>query len=203
MSAPQMNARKLAHLLVRHAAWVAPPHRQDWSQAMTHELHHIPQDTSALRWALGCTFVSYLERTHVMTRSLTNLPRWLLSLEMAVCLVPLTWLFLAVVAMMTRGRMPLDYGMLAGSATLVGPVGLVIAFKILFSSAASIGRATATLLVLLAIWSVLAYSGQVLHNGIPFSGWWREWVLMAALPSLAVVHLLQINSERRATAATT
>jgi hypothetical protein len=198
MRSGEANARKVAVLLVKHAAWVSPPDRKEWSQAMINELDHVPRDTSALWWALGCTFVSYLERIHIMARSITNLPRWLLSLEMAVCLVPLTWLFIAVFAMMARGRMSLEYGVLAGSATLLGPVGLAVAMRIVFATGGSVGCATTTILALLAAWTVLAYSGQVLHNGTPFSGWWREFVLIALLPSWAVVHLSQINAERRA-----
>ena len=137
-----------------------------------------------------------------MRRPLTNLPRWLLSLEMALCLIPLTWLFVAVLAMMARGVMPLEYGILSSSAALLGPIGLAVAMRIVFVTGGSVGRATTTILALLAAWTVLAYSGQVLHNGTPFSGWWREFVLIALLPSWAVVHLLQINSERRVTTAT-
>lgn len=198
MTSGETNTRTLAILLVKHAAWVSPPDRKDWSHAMINELDHIPRDTSALQWALGCTLVSYLERIHIMTRSITNLPRWLLSLEMAVCLIPLTWLFIAVLSMMARGRLPLEYGILAGSATLLGPIGLAVAMRIVFATRGSVGRATTAILASLAAWTVLAYSGQVLHNGTPFSGWWREFVLIALLPGWAAVHLLQINSERRA-----
>jgi len=165
MTSGETNARTLAVLLVKHAAWVLPPDRKEWSHAMINELDHIPRDTSALRWALGCTLVSYLERIHIMTRSITNLPRSLLSLEMAVCLVPLTWLFIAVLSMMARGRMPLEYGILAGSAALLGPIGLAVAMRIVFATGGSVGRATTAILALLAAWTVLAYSGQVLHNG--------------------------------------
>ncbi|MGH8180992.1 MAG: hypothetical protein ACRETR_08445, partial [Steroidobacteraceae bacterium] len=91
----EAKARKMAALLVRHAAWAAPAQRKEWAHAMINELDHVPGGASVLRWALGCALVSYLERLNIMTRSLTNLPRWLLSLEMAVCLVPLTWLFIA------------------------------------------------------------------------------------------------------------
>jgi hypothetical protein len=195
------KARKMAALLVRHAAWVAPPDRKEWSHAMINELDHIPGRASVLRWALGCALVSYLERLNIMTRSLTNLPRWLLSLEMAVCLVPLTWLFIAILAMTARGRMPVDYAILTGSATLLGPVSVAVAMRIVFVRKGSVGRVTATLLPLLAAWTVVAYGGQLLHNGMPLSAWWRDFVLIAILPSWAVVHLLQINSERRTTAA--
>jgi hypothetical protein len=201
MTTGEVNARKLAVLLVKHAAWVSPPNRQEWSHAMINELDHVPGGASALWWALGCTLASYLERMRIMTRSLTNLPRWLLSLEMAVCLVPLTWLFGAVLVMTARGVMPLEYGILSGSAALLGPVGLAVALRVVFFTGGSVGRTMTTILALLAVWTVVAYSGQVLHNGTPFAGWWREFVLIALLPGWAVVHLLQINSERRAMAA--
>jgi hypothetical protein len=201
MTSGEANTRKVAVLLVKHAAWVSPPDRKEWSHAMMSELDHIPRGTSALWWALGCTFVSYQERIHFMSRSLTNLPRWLLSLEMALCLVPLTWLFIAVLAMTARGVMPLEYGILSSSGTLLGPIGLAVALRIVFFTGGSVGRTTTNILALLAAWTVLAYTGQILHNGTPFSGWWREFVLIALLPSWAVVHLLQINSERRATTA--
>lgn len=191
----------MAALLVRHAARVAPPDRKEWAHAMINELDHVPRGASVLRWALGCALVSYLERLNVMTRSLTNLPRWLLSLEMAVCLVPVTWLFVAVLTTTVRGRLPLEYGILSGSATLLGPVCLAVAMRIVFAGRSSVGHVTATLLPLLAAWTVIAYAGQLLHNGSPFSEWWREFVLIALLPSWAVVHLLHINAERRTPAA--
>ena len=188
-------------LLVRHAAWVSPPGRKEWSHAMINELDHLPRGASVLRWALGCASVSYLERMNIMTRSLTNLPRWLLSVEMAVCLVPLTWLFMAVLAMTAKGRLPVEYAILSCSATVLGPVSLAVAMRIVFVSKGSVGRVTTAMLPLLAAWTVIAYAGQLLHNGIPFTEWWREFVLIALLPGWAVAHLLQINSERRTTAA--
>jgi uncharacterized membrane protein YhdT len=189
--------RKVAVLLLKHAARVSPPARKEWFQAMINELDHVPRDTSALWWALGCTLVSYLERMRSMTRPITNLPRWLLSLEMAICLVPLTWLFIAVLSMVARERMSLEYGILAGSATVLGPIGLTVAMRIVFVARGSVGRATTIALALLAVWTVVAYSGQVLQDGT-FLSTWREYVLIAVLPVLAAVHLLRINSERRA-----
>ena len=126
-----------------------------------------------------------------------NLPRWLLSLEMLVCLVPLTWLFIAVVAMTARGAIPLEYGILSSSATLLGPIGLAVALRAVFFTGVSVSRTTTTLLALLTGWTVLAYSGQVLHNGTFLSAW-REYVLIALLPAVAVMHLVQINTHRRA-----
>lgn len=165
---------------------------------MLNELEHMPRGASALSWALGCTLVNYWERISMMTGSLNSIPRWLLSLEMAVCLVPLTWLFIAVLAMTVRGVMPLELGILVGSAALLGPIGVVVAVKIIFLSGGSVSRTTATVIVSLAAWTVLACCGQVISSGAPFSDWWRDLALIALLPAWAVVHLLQINAGRRA-----
>jgi hypothetical protein len=59
-------------------------------------------------------------------------------------------------------------------------------------------RAINTVLALLAAWTLVAYTGEVLHNGAPVSQWWREFVLIALLPALALVHLIGINSQRQA-----
>lgn len=190
------GARKTAALLIRHAAWVSPSNRKDWFRAMSNELDHMPGGASALKWALGCAYVSYLERILIMPRSLANLPRWLLSLEMMICLVPLTWLFIAVLATTGRGALPLEYGIVIGSATLLGPLGLAVALRVVFLSEGSLGRATTIVLALLAAWTAVAYTGQLLHNGT-FLSMWREFVLIVLLPAWAVAHLLHISSQRR------
>lgn len=200
MSSAEERVRKAAFRLVKHAAWVSPPNREEWSRAMLHELDHIPRGASALRWALGCAFVSYLERMDIMTRSLGELPRWLLSIEMAVCLVPLTGLFVAILTTTARGVMPLGFGIVSGSVALLGPVALVVTLRLAHASNARVGRTTTMLLALLAAWTVLAGSVQVLRSGT-FLATWRDYVLITLLPALAVTHLLQVNSARRAMAA--
>jgi hypothetical protein len=200
MTSGRAGRRSLAALLIRHAAWVSPANRKEWFRAMTHELDHVPGGASALEWALGCALVGYMERIHIMTRSFAELPRWLLALEMAVCLVPLTWLFIAVLAMTGRALMPLEFGILAGSATLSGPLGLAVALRLVFLADGSVGRATTLVLALLAAWTMLGYTGQLLHDG-SFLAAWREFILLALLPAMAVAHLLQINSQRRQTRA--
>jgi hypothetical protein len=199
MKSRETTTPALARLLVKHAAWVAPPEWQDWSAAMTNELEYIPPGKSALRWALDCARMSYAERIRlIMTRTLTNLPRWLLTAEMAICLVPLTFLFLAVLTSVASGRMPVGDGLLYGSVALAGPAGIVVALLTLFFRKTPPGRTTNTILAVLAAWTLVAYTGQVLHNGTPVSQWWREFVLIALLPALALVHLIGINSQRQA-----
>lgn len=189
-------ARVVAALLLKHAAWASPRNRKHWLQAMAHEMEHIPDDASALRWALGSTFVSYLERVDNMIRSSMSLPPWLLGLEMAMCLGPLAWLFTAALVSTGRGVMPPGFGIPLISAALLGPLGLLLALRTVFFNGRPVGRVTTIILVLLAAWTALEYTGQLLQGG--FLSSWRDHVLMALLPPAAVAHLLQINSQRRA-----
>lgn len=189
-------ARAAAGLLLRHAAWASPRSRKHWFQAMAHEMDHIPGDTSALAWALGSIFVSYLERVDDMIRPSMSPPPWLLCLEMGVCLGPLAWLFTSALAMTGRGVMPLDFGIPLILAALPGPLGLLLALRTVLFKGSPVGRTTTIVLTLLAGWSVLEYTGQIVEGA--FLSSWRDYVLMALLPPLAVAHLLQINSQRRA-----
>lgn len=164
---------------------------------MHNELEHLPRGAAVLSWALGCALVSYRERVFVMVGSLSNVARWLLSIEMAVCLVPLTWLFIAVFALTAHGAMPLRFGILAGSGALLGPIGLIIGLRTIFVAKGSLSKTTTIVMASLAAWTVAAYCLQVMQDGASFSDGWRDFVLIAVLPGWAVVHLLQINAARR------
>ena len=188
-------ARAAAALLLKHAAWASPGSRKHWFQAMTHEMDHIPGDASALAWALGSIFVSYLERMDDMIRPSMSLPPWLLCLEMAVCLGPLAWLFTDAFAMTGHGVVPLNSGIPLILAALLGPLGLLLALRTTLFKSSPVGRTTTIVLTVLAAWTVLEYTGQILEGA--FLSSWRDYVLMALLPPLAVAHLLQINSQRR------
>jgi hypothetical protein len=169
---------------------------------MANELHHLPSDASLVRWALGCLLVSYSERFRVMTRWTVSLPRWLLALEMAVCLVPLTLLFIAVLMNvvhlpgMMQGTMRLPDVLQYLLGSLVGPAALAVALRMIIARSRPFGRVTSVLLGALALWTFVAFTGQLLHRG-GFLGSWREFVLIALLPALAVGHLMRLNYERR------
>jgi hypothetical protein len=136
-----------------------------------------------------------------MIGSLNSVARWLLSIEMAVCLVPLTWLFVAVFAMTAHGAMPLEFGILAGSGALLGPIGLLVGLRTIFVARGSLSKTTAIVVALLAAWTVVAYCLQVMRDGASFSDGWRDFALVVVLPAWAVAHLLRINAARRPTAA--
>jgi hypothetical protein len=193
----QVLTRSMARGLLRHAAMAAPKERADWAQAMINEFDHLSPDTSAVGWAAGCLFVCYTERIRAMIRPLESLPRSLFIVEMLVCLLPLTLLFLAVVQRGLHGGFAPQAALLYGSATILGPVGLAAALRSIFFKPGGMSRAAIAGLCLLAAWTFAAYSAQILTFGQShLSDWWREFVLIAVLPALAVIHLIYINSHR-------
>jgi hypothetical protein len=129
--------------------------------------------------------------------SLTKLPRWLLILEMAVCLVPMTWLFAAVLASTARGQLTVPTGLLCASATLVGPGACLVALWTIFRASSAVNRVCTAILAVLAVWAAAAYAAQLFHIGITNLQVWREYILIAVLPLPAVAHLMHIQSYRR------
>jgi hypothetical protein len=193
----QVAAGRVARGLVKHAAMASPKERADWAQAMINELDYLPPDLSAVGWALGCILVSYSERMRAMIRSFESLPRWVLALEMLVCFLPLTLLFSSVILTGLHGGFTLQTCLLYCSGAVLGPLGLVAALRSIFFK--SMSRATIAGLCLLAAWTIAAYAAQVLTFGQShLSDWWREIVIIAVLPALAVIHLVFINTHRRA-----
>jgi hypothetical protein len=194
----QAVAQRLARGLVKHAALASPKERSEWAQAMTNELDYLAPNLSAVGWALGCIFVCYSERIRAMFRSLETLPRSILVLEMLVCFLPLTLLFSSVIHTGLQGGFTLPACLLYCSGTILGPLGLAAALRSIFFKPAGMSRAMIAGLCLLAAWTVAAYSAQILTFGQShLSDWWREIVIIAVLPTLAVLHLVFINSRRR------
>jgi hypothetical protein len=196
---------RIARALVAHAARVAASDHEEWIAAMGHELEHLPATESALSWALGSVLVSYTGRMHVMIRSSANWPRWLLLLEMLVCLGPVTAYF-AFVSVSTaqgftlfpaQGYTLVQEGLIFGSASLIGPVGLVSAFRTLFSRTYGPGRLLTPLLWVLAVWTLAAFVAMLVHFHLGLSAWCGMLLPFALLPASAVAHLAWFGSIRR------
>jgi hypothetical protein len=74
MNAMSGRWRRIAVKIVRHASWVLPGARSQWSDAMRRELDYIEDDRAALRWAIGCVVAGYAARLAALPR-----PRWRIS----------------------------------------------------------------------------------------------------------------------------
>ncbi len=132
-----------------------------------------------------------------MFRSLESLPRSLVILEMVVCFLPLTVLFSAVLQRGLHGGFDRGEAVLYISASMLGPLGFAAALRSIFSKSAAVSRAAIVALCVLAAWTLAVYSLQMLTFGQSrLSDWWREFVLIAVLPVLAVLHLAFINRRR-------
>ena len=72
--------RRFAFALMAHASRILPPARAPWAEAMKQELDHIEGDLEAVRWAVGCVFASYVERSKAMDVIRNPYARGLLAL---------------------------------------------------------------------------------------------------------------------------
>jgi hypothetical protein len=128
-----------------------------------------------------------------------------LGLEMIMCFM---WLALMFVALATRGLyfgftgpLPMDpwfFTML--SITMVGPIGLVVAFRLVVLGRRLVSPVTKVVLCVLAAWPIVAFAGEILNRG----GWLEGrpgaqaealglMVLFAFLPALGVAHLVYLS----------
>lgn len=202
---------RLARSLTTHAMRVAAEDSAEWTRAMIHEQEHLPCDTSALSWALGCVFVSYEGRLRAMTR-LPDLPRWLLLTVLLLCLGPASACFIFVATSTAQGYSPISMtpytviqqGLIFGSAALIGPIGLAAAFWTLCSSAHRLGRMLIALLWGLTGWALTVHVGLLAliaaaHvRGGPLELWFALFVPSVVLPAFAVTQLQWLDARRRA-----
>jgi hypothetical protein len=181
--------RHFAVRLAAHAEKALPRSRADWASAMRNEVHHISGNHAAFKWALGCVFVSYRERMRTMIAGNPRISRWVLVLEMLFCFTPLTWLCLATFA--NLGRMEGKTGIFALTVAAAGPIGLIVAFKVVVLNRPSLTKFAMAVLCILAAWTGFAYSLQILAEAEP-THHWRDFVLIALLPALGIAHLLYL-----------
>jgi hypothetical protein len=204
MSQPDINDR-IARALVAHAARVAAPDQTEWIAAIARELEHLPRGEAALSWALGCVFVSYTGVLRGLIRNSVDWPRWLKLLEMLLCLGPATAYFAFIGASTVQGYTlfpgqgytQAQEALIFGSATLIGPVGLIAAFRTLFSRTYIPGKLLATLLWLLAAWAMTVFVALLVHFHLELLAWCGMLLPLALLPATAVAHLAWLSSLRR------
>jgi hypothetical protein len=191
---------------------VAAPDHNEWTTAMIHEQEHLPPDASALSWALGCVFVSYRGRLRAAIR-LPRLLRWVaLLMILLVCLGPPCANFINVVVSTAYGYPPfpgaralpytvMQEGLIFGSATLIGPIGLAAALWTLASPTHRPGT-----MFMAVLWTLTALS--TVYVGVPAQS--AEWRAVATpgqiptlilnfelLPALGVALLQRLDLRRR------
>lgn len=200
---------RIAHALAAHALRVSDTHHAEWARAMFHEQQHLAPDAAALSWALGCLLVSYRGRLRAMMRS-PDLPHLLRLTGLLVCLGPACAYFTFVAFSTAQGYLlfTLPYsvmqeGLIFGSATLIGPVGLAAALWTLASPAHHPGTKFMIVLWLLAAWALAVYLGLLGQYGLLAHvlaaprGMLILLVPLVLLPALAVAQLQWLGALRR------
>jgi hypothetical protein len=186
--------RAIAIRVAAFAQTLFPQHRSDWAKALVNEVQHVSGDMDALRWAIGTLSTAFHERIRSMKSGTLHIPRWLLSIEMLVCFVPLTLLGMAVIGAAVKGAMPLPSAILYLSAVAAGPLGLVVAFRKISRQNATLGRGAMVALCVAAGWTLVGYVLQALNANGNIAESWREFIIIALLPAIGVVHLLLITN---------
>ncbi|MDX1562982.1 MAG: hypothetical protein R3305_08640 [Gammaproteobacteria bacterium] len=186
--------------LAAHAANVLPPNRKQWAEAMRAELGALPGGLAAIEWALGCVAASYFERIKQMKLGTINVGRIVLTLEMLLCFVPLTGMFVSmlfpnpVLMAVVPGPNRLFY--LTWAA--VGPIGLLAAFMIIVREQRSLGTVLTGLLCLSGLWAFVSYGFFWQAIGDISTNWLRGYVMLGILPALGAAHLVYLSRSARA-----
>ena len=190
-------SQRMARRLTAHAGCLLEKKRPEWAQAMRSELEYVPQGFAALRWSIGCLFAGYMKRAEIMEIGSLKTARisWVvLTLEMLLCfLVPTAALFGAIVTIVLAGyprfwSTPLSALLLT---SLVGPLGLSLAFKSIVLERPQMSKMISLVLRATAAWTFVGNTFFVLTVASP--GYQlRGIILMALLP---VVGAYMANTE--------
>jgi hypothetical protein len=183
-------SKRVAAALVSHAARILPAERADWARAMVAEVEHIDGRFAAIRWAFGCTLASYQERIRDMNHSKLDVPRWLLCVEILVCLAPLTLLWTIAMYMVVVAKASATSIVVPTVIGTIGPIGLLLALRLVVMRRPVTGTSFAILSFCFAVLAALLY----LAPGVTwFASDWRVWMLISVLPCVACAHLAFIR----------
>lgn len=202
----------VARALAAHAVRVAEPNQAQWIKAMMREQEHLPPDASALLWALGCVFVSYRGRLRAMVR-LPNLLRWAaLLMIFLLCLGSACWNFIHIGVSTFQGyalfpgahALPytaMQAGLIFGSATLIGPIGLAAALWTLSSPTRRPGTTLMIVLWALTAWAVymlrLPAQYPLLTHAAPGTEIFTIILNFVLLPAVGMALLQRLKVRRR------
>ena len=196
MNNKESRLRKFARCLIVHAVKALPDDRSEWAQAMLHEVDHITNDNTAIRWALGCVFACYLERMNVMKTGDFHISRVVLSLEMLMCFGPISFGLFSFILSSFNLIPPPAFLLFLLPSYLVGPIGLFIAFRLIVLERISMSRTMMLVLSIFAAWTFIGNSIFMLYVSNP-ADIWRGLILLAILPALGAVHLIYMSNPER------
>ena len=187
-----------------------PAARVDWAEAMRAEFAEIDGSLERLSWATGCFITAYRARRKAMSNSSISrsvlLLAWVFSFAFLtfafIVWIPLAYTNLTDAEMMhaySVDRQPIFFVISAMELLrcLIGPVGLVLIYRLLANETRTDARVTITLIGVLILCGValqIAYAYQAGWSSV-FSHW-REFVLLSVLPSIALAHMHLFSAHR-------
>jgi hypothetical protein len=185
--------RRMASALADHASRTLPPQRREWARAMCSEVESIDDDVDAVLWSLGCVFASYRERIQVMVTSSRNVARWVLGLEVLVCLGPLTLMWVAALYLVGTTANAASGILVPAALGTVGPIGLLLAIRAVLMRSVAPAKLFAVFAGFFATLALLQITGV----GTPwFAVYWRVLLLNSILPAVVCAHLALIGFQR-------
>jgi hypothetical protein len=206
-------ARRTAEMLAQAATgWLEPTRRGAWARAMRAELDHIESDYEAVRWALGCALAAVTLRRTDMDMGTLRVSRFVVALEMALCFVPLTFVWVDVVVG-NSGVAWLDpesvrryyLGNTEGVAALakmfagaligvLGPLGVIVALRyIVLGRGLTRGMISFAMIAGPLLLGVVYVIGNMATDTRFTPSWFGFYVLFVGLPVAGAMHLLYLG----------
>lgn len=198
MNSKKSHSWRMAKLLVKHAGNVLPPERENWAQAMSNEIDHLPDSRFALRWAMGCVYTSYIEGMTNMNMGNLRISRTVLTVEMLMCFGFLSMSFIGMLFQIGN-FLPFNRdleSMLFFTSCMIGPIGLFFAFRLIVLKRTDLGKAMGAALIVLVTWTFMVNGivAWILTERPGITWTWGATLLLAILPAMGVVHLIYMSN---------
>jgi hypothetical protein len=187
---------------------------------MRSEFDRCESNREAFGWAIGCVIAGFKERVHAMLVGNLKISKWVLAPEMLLCFVPLTFAWRdAIVGDSGILRLNIDIiqtyfigrpggeielaAMIAGAVvSVLGPIGLIVAFRLIVLGRPIRRRWLRRALVIgPVLWGLLTMSAHFALGGLAaFSfrsldafDFWSGILFLSALPALGAAHMLGVS----------
>lgn len=197
--------RSPALFCLRLAEWLLRKQHAEWGRAMRAELSYFSNEHERLRWAFGCLIASIKQRTVPVDTGTFRISRWVMLIETLGCFVPLTigWLDLNFGPSGVLRHIPeniasgdgfiVSMHFAVAAASVLGPIGLFLGLRYVFSGRAINSRAVGiTLIGLPLALSVLGAIAGFLAGPEGFHVSFQAASLLVILPVVGIAHLMYL-----------
>lgn len=200
----------LASIFMRLATWLLRNQHSDWAHAMRAELEHIdPNERTS--WSFGCLIAAIKQRIVSMQNGTLRVSRSVLFLELIVCFLPLTLVWLDV-AFGSFGVWHLNstiiekhfldtplhtsvLGMMIGGAIIgaIGPIGLFLTLRAVTTGIGLRSRSLGiSMIAAVAAYATASLILRVVGGPGAYAATTSFVLLMIVLPAVGIAHLMYL-----------